>query len=89
MQLVNQYSALFSLILPVGLLATAVVWRHHPLRSRIVGGFGLLLLVFIGYFLIQPEADAVAVNEVERLLTAADGRPPDNRPLFLYLYSDY
>jgi len=84
MQIVNQYSAIFSLILPVGLLATAVLWRRHPLRSRIVGGFGLLLLVFIGYFLLQPEADAAAVNEVEAMLAA-----PDERPLFIYLYSDY
>ncbi|MFQ5419611.1 MAG: hypothetical protein ACE5EY_04535 [Anaerolineae bacterium] len=84
MQLVNQYSAVFSLILPLGLLATAVLRRQNTRFSRIVGGIGLLLLIFLGFPLIQSETNAVPATEVEAMLAARDGRP-----LFLELYSNY
>ena len=84
MQLINQYSAVWALILPLGLLVTAVRLRRQPVISRLIGGAGLVLLVYIGYFLIQPEANPVPVNEVEAMLAA-----PSGRPIFLELYSDY
>lgn len=83
MQIVNQYSAVFSLVLPLGLLVLAVVWRQRPLLSRLSLIGGLLALVVVGYFLLQTETKGSAANEVEMLLAAP------GQPVFLELYSDY
>ncbi len=83
MQIVNQYSAVFSLVLPLGLLVLAVVWRQRPYLSRLSLIGGLLALVVVGYFLLQTEPKGAAANEVEMLLAAP------GQPVFLELYSDY
>jgi len=84
MQIFNQYSAVFSLILPLGLLAAAIVWRRRPFLSRSALIIGLLLLVSVGYFLLQPEANSVASDQALALLDA-----PSGQPVFIELYSDY
>lgn len=83
MQIVNQYSAVMALILPLGLLALAVVGRQRPLLSRLSLIGGLLALIVVGYFLLQTEAKGTTPNQVEALLAAP------GRPVFLELYSDY
>ena len=83
MQIVNQYSAFMALIVPLGLLTLAVVWRQRPLLSRLSLVGGLLALIGVGYFLLQTEAQGTAVNDVETVLTAPE------KPVFLELYSDY
>jgi 4-amino-4-deoxy-L-arabinose transferase-like glycosyltransferase len=83
MQIVNQYSAVMALILPLGLLALAVVGRQRPLLSRLSLIGGLLALIVVGYFLLQTEAKGMAPNQVEALLAGP------GRPVFLELYSDY
>ena len=83
MQIVNQYSAVFSLVLPLGLLVLAVVWRRRPLLSRLSLIGGLLALIVVGYFLLQTETKGIAANQVETMLAAP------GRPVFLELYSDY
>ena len=84
MQIFNQYSAVFLLIAPFFLLAMAVVWRERPFLSRSSLIIGLLLLIVLGAFLLQPEADGVAPDRVERLLSGSPGQP-----VFIELYSDY
>lgn len=83
MQIINQYSALMALILPLGLLVLAVVLRQRPYLSRLSLIGGLLALVVVGYFLLQTEKKRTAPNQVEALLAAPD------RPVFLELYSNY
>ena len=83
MQIINQYSTFMTLILPLGLLVTAVVWRQRPLLSRLSLIGGLLALIGVGYFLLQTEAKGSAATEVETLLAAPD------KPVFVELYSDY
>ncbi len=84
MQIFNQYSAVFLLIVPVFLLAMAAAWRERPFLSRSSLIIALLLLIVLGAFLLQPEADGVATGQVERLLSGAPGQP-----VFIELYSDY
>jgi 4-amino-4-deoxy-L-arabinose transferase-like glycosyltransferase len=83
MQLVNQYSVLMTLVLPLGLLVLAVVMRQRPLLSRLSLIGGLLTLIVVGYFLLQTEAKGTAANDVAALLVAPQ------QPVFLELYSDY
>ena len=83
MQIVNQYSAVMALILPLGLLVIAVVGRQRPLLSRLSLIGGLLTLIVVGYFLLQTEAKGVSPNQVEALLAAPE------QPVFMELYSDY
>jgi hypothetical protein len=83
MQIINQYSAFMTLILPLGLLALAVVLRQRPLLSRLSLIGGLLALIVAGYFLLQTEAKETAPDQVETLLAAP------GQPVFLELYSDY
>lgn len=83
MRIVNQYSALMALILPLGLLVLAVVLRQRPLLSRLSLIGGLLALIVAGYFLLQTEAKGTAPTQVEALLAAPE------QPVFLELYSDY
>lgn len=83
MQLLNQYSAVMALILPLGLLVIAVVGRQRPLFSRLSLIGGLLALIAVGYFLLQTESKGVSPNQVETLLAAPE------QPVFLELYSDY
>ena len=83
MQIVNQYSAVMALILPLGLLVIAVVGRQRPLLSRLSLIGGLLALIVVGYFLLQTEAKGVSPNQVEALLAAPE------QPVFMELYSDY
>lgn len=84
MQIFNQYSAVFSLIVPLVLLGVAMAWRKRPFLSRASLLMGLALLAILGFFLLQPEADSVPPGEVERLLSGSSGQP-----VFLELYSDY
>jgi hypothetical protein len=83
MQLVNQYSALMTLVLPLGLLVLAVVARQRPLLSRLSLIGGLLALIVVGYFILQTESKGTAANDVAALLAAPQ------QPVFLELYSDY
>lgn len=84
MQVFNQYSAVFSLVIPLGLLTVAVVGRKRPFLSRGALVLGLLLLVIAGFFLLQPETNNLSPGQVETLLAAAPGQP-----VFLEIYSDY
>ncbi|KAA3664544.1 MAG: hypothetical protein DWQ04_05225 [Chloroflexi bacterium] len=84
MQFVNQYSAIFALIIPFGLIGLAISLRRNSTISRLVGGVGLLLFTAVGFFLVQPETNNSSANDVALLLNAAPGQP-----VFIELYSDY
>ncbi len=83
MQLVNQYSIVMTLVLPLGLLVLAVLARQRPLLSRLSLIGGLLGLIVIGFFLLQTESRATTANDAAAILAAPE------QPVFLELYSDY
>ncbi len=84
METINQYSAVFALIFPLALLGISIAWRKRPFLSRTALIIGLLLLIGIGYFLLQPEANNTAPDQALALLDT-----PPGQPVFIELYSDY
>lgn len=84
MQWINQYSALFFFVIPVGFLIMAVLWRKRPFLSRAALLTGLVLIGTGGFFILQTESRETTLSEVEMLLASGAGRP-----VLLELYSNY
>ncbi|VAW36637.1 hypothetical protein MNBD_CHLOROFLEXI01-5057 [hydrothermal vent metagenome] len=83
MTILNQYSAVFILLI-IGLLPIGLLLRRTPPERRLLAFVGgLTLLVGIMFLFLRPDTNGVKASEVEKVLAG------NGRFALLELYSDY
>jgi hypothetical protein len=82
-QLLNQFSFLLFIAIPLLLLLVYTFSRENGSRLLQIGSVSVLGLVVIGYFLLRPGTHQVSGPDIESLLAGGD------RPVLLEVYSNY